>query len=78
MHSRCALPFFVFDFYDGRFKPRTHCLAGVARRGVARPLRCESTTAGHPRVGLLPCKMSVFTAQLAFGLKLLASSKSSS
>ncbi len=32
--------------------PNALPLAGVARRGCLLPLRCESTAAGHPRVGL--------------------------
>ncbi len=45
----------LFDFARSPTdaKPQTHCLTGVAHRGVRRATRSAvSTTAGHPRVGL--------------------------
>ncbi len=68
--ARCSAPFslsLILPRSPTDAKPQTR--AGVARRCASR--RCESTTAGHPRVGLacLADVMHIFTAQLAFSLR---------
>ncbi len=60
--------FFVFDLPGRRrtLNLQTYCLAGVACRCVATP--AESTTVGHPRVGLACClaRCHVMSSRLSF------------